>query len=263
MTAYEQDSEDARAGMAGDGALGWFGVVEALEVLGLCRRTGKLHVVTKTDVYGIFLDRGRIILATSTNQALRLGIVLLRRGVVEPARLQTALAAPRTATRTVALGRQLIQEGALTPADLAVGIEEQVIEVVSRVLDADEATIVFANDEPLPPGIEIIPLDTERLIAAARRRSEERTGLRVMDRLLPPSHVRLSLAVQLALVSVHLTDAELLVALAVDRGTATLDGLAAVVPLDRLTLRRTVIGLLERGYLVTRAPQRRFDWPVE
>ena len=57
-------------------------------------------------------------------------------------------------------------------------------------------------------------------------------------------------AVQLALISVKLTDPELLVALAVDRGTATVDGLAVTVPLDRLTLRRTIIGLMERGYLV-------------
>ncbi len=257
---HDQGNNEGSAGTSGDSALGWFGVVETLEVLGLRRRTGKLHVVTKADVYGVYLDRGRVILATSTNQALRLGIVLLRRGVVEPARLQAALMAPRTSSRAVALGRQLVQEGALTPEGLAIGIEEQGIEVLSRVLDAGEATIVFANDEPLPAGIEIIPLETERLLAEAQRRSIERTGLRAMDRLLPPSHVRLSLAVQLALVSVQLTDAELLVALAVDRGTATLDGLAAVLPLDRLTLRRTVIGLLERGYLVVGAAHRRSDW---
>lgn len=257
---HDWGSGESDERMPGDGSPGWFGIAETLEVLGLHRRTGKIHVVTQADVYGIYLDRGRVILATSTNQALRLGIVLLRRGVVEPARLQAALMTPRTTPRTVALGRQLVLEGALTPEGLAAGIEEQSIEVLSRILDAGEATIVFANDEPLPAGIEIFPLEAERVLAEAQRRSIERAGLRAMDRLLPPSHVRLSLAVQLALISVHLSDAELLVALAVDRGTATLDGLAAVLPLDRLTLRRTVIGLLERGVLVVGAAHRRSDW---
>jgi hypothetical protein len=237
-------------GMVGDGSLGWFSVVATLEALGLRRRTGKIQVVADGDVYGVHVDAGRIILASSSNQALRLGLLLLRRGLIEPLYLQDVLRGRRPMAERQALGRTLVLEGAITRADLATGVEEQCVEVISRILEYDTATFLFAGDDPIVNGIEIIPLDTDHLLHQATIRQHERMASRAMDLLLPPPAVRLKLAVQLALVSVKLTDPELLVALAVDRGTSTLDGLAVTVPLDRLTLRRTVIGLMERGYLV-------------
>jgi hypothetical protein len=236
--------------MIGDGSLGWFSVVATLEALGLRRRTGKLQVVADGDVYGIHVDGGRIILATSSNQALRLGLLLLRRGLVEPLYLQDVLRGRCSVGERQALGRILVSEGAISRTDLAAGVQEQCIEVISRILDFDTATFLFAGDDPVVNTIEVIPLDTDHVLAQAAHRQRERMATRAMDLLLPPPSVRLKLAVQLALVSVRLTDPELLVALAVDRGTATLDGLAVMVPLDRLTLRRTVIGLMERGFLV-------------
>jgi hypothetical protein len=143
-----------------------------------------------------------------------------------------------------------LAEGAITLSELASGVKEQCVEVISRILDFDTATFLFAGDDPVSKEIEIIPLDTNDLIQQAEERHYERMSTRAMELLLPSGTVRLKLAVQLALISVQLTDPELLVALAVDRGTTTLDGLAVTVPLDRLTLRRTVIGLMERGYLV-------------
>jgi hypothetical protein len=237
-------------GMTGEGLLGWFSVVATLEVLGLRRRTGKIQVVADGDVYGVHVDAGRVILATSSNQALRLGLLLLRRGLVDPLYLQDVLRGRRPAGERPALGRILVTEGAISRADLAAGVEEQCVEVISRILDFDAATFLFAGDDPVVNTIEIVPLDTDDLLAQAVRRQRERMAMRAMDLLLPPPSARLKLAVQLALVSVKLTDPELLVALAVDRGTTTLDALAVTVPLDRLTLRRTVIGLMERGYLV-------------
>jgi len=239
--------------MVGDGLLGWFSVIATLEALGLRRRTGKIQVVADGDVYGIHVDAGRIILATSSNQALRLGLLLLRRGLIEPLYLQDVLRGRRPQAERQSLGRTLVQEGVITRADLAAGVEEQCVEVISRILDFDTATFLFAGDDPIVNAIEIVPLDTDHLLRQAAARQHDRMAARAMDLLLPPPAVRLKLAVQLALISVTLTDPELLVALAVDRGTATLDGLAVTVPLDRLTLRRTVIGLMERGYLVVAA----------
>jgi hypothetical protein len=146
-----------------------------------------------------------------------------------------------------------VQEGVITRADLAAGVEEQCVEVISCILDFDTATFIFAGDAPIVNGIEIVPLDTDHLLRQAAARQHDRMATRAMDLLLPPPAVRLKLAVQPALISVKLTDPEPLVALAIDRGTATLDGLAVTVSLDRLNLRRTVIGLMERHYLVAAA----------
>lgn len=239
-----------RMRMVGDGSIGWFSVVATLELLGLRRRTGKIQVVSDGDAYGIQVDAGRIIFASSSNQALRLGLLLLRRGLVEPVYLQDLLRGRYYPREPQALGRTVVLDGKVTRADLAASIEEQCIEVISRILDFDTATFLFAGDDPITSRLEIIPLDTDALLDSAVKRHRERVAVRAMDLLLPPSAIRLKLAVQLAIVSVRLTDPELLVALAIDRGTATLDALGATIPLDRLTLRRTVISLMERGYLV-------------
>jgi hypothetical protein len=236
--------------MVGDGSLGSFSVIATLETLGLRRRTGRIQVVAYGDVYALHIDAGKILLATSSNQALRLGLLLLRRGLVEPLYLQDVLRDRRITAGRQALGRTLVAEGAITLTDLASGVREQCVEVISRILDFESATFLFAENDPVGSEIEVIPLDTNDLIRQAEERHDERTSMRAMDLLLPAGTIRLKLAVQLALISVQLTDAELLVALSVDRGTTTLDGLAVTVPLDRLTLRRTVIGLMERGYLV-------------
>ena len=118
--------------MPGDGSLGWFDVLEMFEVLGFRRRTGKFHVLAGDDSYGVYVDRGRVILATSSNRALRLGVVLLRRGAVEPSRLQAALQPHRLSVESVepiAIGGRLMRVGAVTRDDLAEGVQEQAIEV--------------------------------------------------------------------------------------------------------------------------------------
>lgn len=239
-----------RARMVGNGSLGDFSVLATLDTLGLRRRTGRIQVVAQGDVYGLHIDAGKVILATSSNQSLRLGLLLLRRGLVEPLYLQDVLRDRRSAALRQALGRTLVSEGVITLSDLATGVKDQCVEIISRIFGFETGTFMFVADDPLPSGIEIISLDTNDLVTQAETRHQERLSMRAMDLLLPPPNVRLKLSVQLALISVHLTDPELLVALAVDRGTATLDGLIVTVPLDRLTVRRTIIGLMERGYLV-------------
>ncbi len=51
------------------------------------------------------------------------------------------------------------------------------------------------------------------------------------------------------MISHQLTDPELLVALQVERGLMTVEQVGYLLPLDALTFNRTIISLLERGYL--------------
>jgi hypothetical protein len=73
-----------------------------------------------------------------------------------------------------------------------------------------------------------------------------------MQRLLPSPDSYLRLSTQLALISHQLTDQELLVALQVERSLMTLEQIGGALPLEPLTYKRTVISLLERGYLTAR-----------
>ena len=227
----------------------FLGAVDILDVLGLHRRSGTFQVIKESDAYGFHIQAGNVIYATSSHRTLRLGHLLLQRGAVEPIYLHDILRGRRTIARDKALGGVLLRDGALSLEDLAAGVEEQAIEVLSRVIALQGATYLHHGDDAPPAGIEIVPLDTSRLVAEATDRFLSRTATRVMQRLLPPLDVPLSLTVKLALVSYALSDAELLVALHVDRADMTLKKLGETLPLDPMTLKRTVISLLERGYI--------------
>jgi len=242
-----------------EGTGGALGAVEILDTLGFHRLSGVFQIVSDGDEDGFQVLAGKLIFATSSQRTLRLGHLLLQRGSVEPMYLHDILKGRRTITRDRALGGALIADRAVSREDLADGVKEQAIEVLSRIMALSEATYLLHSDEPLPAGIEIVPLDTQHLLSEAAERHLSRESTRVMQRLLPPVDARLHLTVQLALVSYALTDAELLVALRVDRVGTTLQRLGETLLLDPLTLRRSVISLLERGYIARCEDELRFD----
>ena len=115
---------------------------EALDALGLRWRSGKFVALAGDTTFGLHLDAGRIIFATSTQRSLRLGHLLLRLGVVQPSFLEDVLQGAQVLSNTATLGRVLVREGAISRADLATGVEEQCIEVLTRMIDSPRATFV-------------------------------------------------------------------------------------------------------------------------
>jgi hypothetical protein len=221
----------------------------ALDVLGLRWRSGKFIAMAGESSFGLHLDAGRVILATSTQRSLRLGHLLLQIGAVRPSFLEEVLEGVRSIERTQALGSVLVREGAVTRADLAAGVEEQCIEVLSRMMDVANATFLHVSDEPLPRDLEIVPLDTERLLRAAMIRSDQRAAIKAMRQLLPDPHEALIPTSPMLHWPHALTADELIVANAIERGTNRLSDLCLRLRLDPLNVKRAVIGLLERGFI--------------
>lgn len=226
-------------------------MLDVFELLGFWRSNGKLQVTAPTESFSLFFDRGRILAASSSLRTLRLGHLLLQRGAVEPVFLHDVLTGHRSLASGRALGPALIEEGAVTRAELVATVREQIVEILSRILAVQGATVLIIADEPLPIGIDCADFATDELIAEANDRHARRAAVRAMQRLLPAHDAELRLCVQLALVSYQLSDPELLVALQVDKGMMSLDRLGRLVPLDPMNLKRAVITLLERGYLTT------------
>jgi hypothetical protein len=223
-----------------------------LDMLGLRRASAKIEIRSHADTFGIHVDNGRILLASSSQRTLRLGHLLLQRGAVEPLYLHDVLQGRRSIPQGRALGGVLVAEGAVSQTELHATVREQVIEVLCRVIELDDAAMIVIADEPVPDGIEIVPLDTDDVIEEANRRRSQRAAVRAMQRLLPSPDSYLRLSTQLALISHQLTDQELLVALQVERSLMTLEQIGGALPLEPLTYKRTVISLLERGYLTAR-----------
>ena len=226
-----------------------FPVTHLLDMLGMRRASARIKITTAHDTFGLHVDNGRILLASSSRRTLRLGHLLLQRGAVEPLYLHDVLQGRRSIPQGRALGGVLMAEGAVSQPELHATVREQVIEVLCRIVDLDDASMIVIADEPVPDGMEIVPLDTDDVVEEAHRRRAHRAAVNAMQRLLPAPEWFLRLTTQLALISHQLTDQELLVALQVERGLMTLDRVGEQLPLEPLTYKRTVISLLERGYL--------------
>lgn len=229
-----------------------FPLTSLLDMLGLRRASARIKITTGDDSFGLHVDNGRILLASSSRRTLRLGHLLLQRGAVEPLYLHDVLQGRRSIPQGRALGGMLVAEGAVSQPELHATVREQVVEVLCRIIDLEDAAIIVIADEPVPDGIEIVPLDTDDVIAEAHRRKAQRAANYAMQRLLPAPDWFLRLSMQLALISHQLTDQELLVTLHVDRGLMTVDQVGALLPFEPLTYKRTLISLLERGYLTAK-----------
>jgi len=223
---------------------------EALDALGLRWRSGKFVARVGQASFGLHLDAGRIIFATSTQRSLRLGHFLLRLGVVRPSFLDDVLQGARVLSKSATLGRVLLREGAITRADLASGVEEQCIEVLARMIDSPCAAFIHVADDPLPAQIEIVPLETEHVFRAAAIRSDNHAAIRAMQFLLPEPEEILTSISRAGQSASSMTEIELLVVVSVERGLNRLVDLCSHLPIDPLTVKRTVIGLLERGHMM-------------
>ena len=123
---------------------------------GMGGKTGALKFEGEGDAQRtIWFDAGRIAFANSNDPQDRLGQVLLRKGFIDTAQLKQALATARS-TPGKALGRILVDQGALQLDDLHLALVAQVREVVGGVLRWHSGTFYFSSGR-LPTG-EIVPL---------------------------------------------------------------------------------------------------------
>jgi hypothetical protein len=223
--------------------------LQFLDLVGLRRITGKIEISEDGEHCSLFLDRGSIIAASSSQRTLRLGHLLVQRGAVEPNYLHDVLVGRRNLPREQALGATLVAEGATTLAALVATVEEQIVEVLARALAFEHPQVRVIADEPAPAGIERQLFNLNEIVEAADRVHARRIALIAMKRLAPHPQAVLQVQTALGINSRFLSDTELLVALQIDKGSMTLDRLAVQLPLDPVVLRRTLISLMEREYV--------------
>ena len=229
------------------GELSDIGVADLLYLLAIRRQTGKLTISANGDEVYLYLDDGQVILVTSSNQAVRLGRMLIRLGILDADRLRDALQEQEIAGRDRPLGSILIARGWISDDDLGRCVEEQCIEALARVITADRGVFVYARGITASRRTEIVPLNTDRILLEATRRTDELSTLRG---LLPPPTAPLVVGASIDAEADSLTDTEVLVAATLQSGAGSLAELVDQLGMDEITLWRTVISMRERGLLV-------------
>jgi hypothetical protein len=164
--------------MTTTGDLRDFGVADLLQMLALRRHTGRLTLTTEAIEVVIYVDEGRLALATASDPGLRLGQLLVERRVLQPSRLRAALREQAQAPEFRSLGEILVGRSWVEEADLALGLEEQAVAVLSRLLDAEDGFFTYHRKLTPPPHIALLPLPTDRILLEAARRVDELLGAR-------------------------------------------------------------------------------------
>jgi hypothetical protein len=124
-------------------------------LLGICssRRTGVLRIARAGITKAVYIRKGEIIFAASTDPNDRLGEFLLRRGVIRLEHLETGLANLKKPKR---LGTVLVEMGYLEPEKLVWGVIEQAKETIFSLFTWSDGEYRF--DEGGLPTHEVITL---------------------------------------------------------------------------------------------------------
>ncbi len=232
------------------GELSDIGVADILYLLALRRQTGKLTVSANGDEVTLYLDRGQLSSITSTNLGLRLGRMLVRLGYLTVDQLQEALQEQEQGGRTRGLGTIVLEQGWIAENNLRHCIEEQCIEILARVIASDRGIFIFQRGATLPKRTESVALNTDHIVLEATRRSDELIELR---RQLPDPTALLMLSLHRADAANALSDAEVLVAMALQGNGMSLAELGQRLGWDERMLLRTVVGMRERGLILAAA----------
>lgn len=233
------------------GELSDIGVEDLIEILTRRGRTGRLAVKSGGEEVHLYFEQGRLVLITSTDLTLRLGRMLIRRGLLDTPRLLEALHAQAESGNRKPLGSILCERGWIARAELGVCIEEQSIEALARAVMNLPGLFVFDAGIRRPDHIESSSLDPERLLSAARQRIDALIEIREQ---LPPAGTLLfldSAALGAEQATKELDPPETMVVSALRRGAKTFAELSFHLALDDLTLGAAVLSLIERGSIIT------------
>lgn len=234
--------------MAFMGEIRDIGVADLLYLLALRQQSGRLSVVASSDEVSMYIDQGRMILVTSSNPSLRLGRMLVRLGYMDDNQLREALKFQDQHGAGRPLGKILIDRGFVTDGQLRQCVEEQCIESISRVIAEQTGVFVFHRGERVSPLTEIVPLNPDRILLEATRRTDELSSLKS---LLPDEFAHLMLSANVDTIAEELNDVEIQIATVLYRSPITLRELVMLVPVEDAVLWRAVISMRQRGLIVS------------
>jgi hypothetical protein len=230
--------------MAFMGEIRDIGVADLLYLLALRQQSGRLSVVANGDEVSIFIDHGRMVVVTSSNPALRLGRMLVHLDYLTNDRLREALKFQEHHGGGRSLGTILVHEGFITDQQLNHCVEEQCIEVLSRIIAAENGVFVFHLGERASPRTEVVPLNPDRILLEATGRTDELSALKAS---LPDPMVPLTVTDLVDRYADQLTDIEIQITAALFRNPTNLRDLEMMVSASDVEIWRTVISLRERA----------------
>jgi len=160
--------------MALEGTLRDFSFADILQLISLQRKTGVLTLKSDDNVVTISFLNGRLVGASSLNQHTedRLGLILLKRGVVTETELEAALR--RQEETLQRLGRILIDHHVVDPDRVREALEQQILQIVYRVFRWADGEYHFSQETDVDYDRDLmVPMVADSIIMEGARMTDE------------------------------------------------------------------------------------------
>lgn len=159
-------------GLSGD--LEALPLLDTLNVLSRHRRSGPLTLKTESDEITIRFVNGQITSVTTSDQALRIGQILLAQGFVTEEQIEQALALQSAASNPDRIGDVLVDVGHVTPEQINRAVAAQVEASLVRILTHSRGTFRYVPETPNGVSSITSVLDFEPLVMNATYLADQR-----------------------------------------------------------------------------------------
>jgi Domain of unknown function (DUF4388) len=161
------------SGSALEGDLQFFQPVEVLQLLQLAQASGRLEIRREEERVELQFERGRLVFARTTGVAVKIGDVLVHRGVVIPEALELVLSMQQDQPGA-RIGHMLVRAGAATPEQIADAVREVVRRVVYGLLLWRDGRFRFQPEAAATDEDVQLDLDLDRLILEGLRLADQK-----------------------------------------------------------------------------------------
>jgi glycine/D-amino acid oxidase-like deaminating enzyme len=156
-----------------EGDLRFFQPAELLQLLQLAQASGRFELERGQEHVDLVFQNGRLVSARTSGVAVRVGDVLVHRGVLTREALELVLSMQQDQPGE-RIGHMLVTSGAVTEAQAVAAIREVVSRVVYGVLLWREGRFRFAPGSEAGPEDIRLDLDLDRLILEGLRLADQK-----------------------------------------------------------------------------------------
>ena len=146
-----------------------------LKLINIEKKSGELVVKKGKDEITVYVAKGDIVYATSTQKELRLGSFLISQEIITPDQHEMCIEISKA--RKSPLGKILLEKGYLTSVELKQTIGEQIEQIIFSLLLWEKGDFEFKESDTPHKGVDIAPINISDLIDEASQRIDEMTVL--------------------------------------------------------------------------------------
>ncbi len=166
-----------KAGLpAFEGDLDFIDTSRLFQIIENIQGTGKVELASDDELVDVYFDKGKLVFAETVHNKIKLGSLLIKKGLVTKEQAQEALDVFDEERGRRKIGEILIDLGYIEKKDLENAMLSQIKIAVASTLLWKSGTFVFIKDVAPPVDDLILDINVQLLIIEVLRRSDEKAA---------------------------------------------------------------------------------------